>query len=445
MIKALELVDLSVIEQGMSLYISPAGNAGEKLFQRLKSVRPDIEVAGFVDTYKNGERAGLKVNKLDELPADFDEPVVVAIERQDLRARIADGLTSKGLSRVWFLVDDKVLGVEQVTQKTSALYFFYDLSVNALNFEYLNSLCHAEVERIRQGLDYIHPVIVPRSKASIFDLSRTAVAGELESDNTWFMDNVIIPSASLVPSVKGISVFETRQEAQAVYGAINVNRFPDNYSMGAPAELNSSVFLYDNSQGKHGHDLPFKASATAKKFVQQWLACQGLKPEDKLVVITLREAAYQTERNSNLRIWKSFADRAFEQGYIPIFIRDTYAAFSDGSLAGYPVFGEAAWNIYLRIAIYELAYLNMMSCTGPHTLCTYNKRTRYIIFNTLADTGYIASQEFLENGGIPIDFQYFAKEPCQRAVWGKDQSWQLIMQEFQAMVECIKQYPEVKL
>ena len=433
------LKSLSEIDNDSPIFLAPAGNASEKVMERIRQLRPDINILGYVDSYKSGERAGVAITRLNQLTHEqLDTPVIVTIERQDLQNRIASSLAEHGMSDVKVLSDEKALHCHLPEQEKKTLYFYYDLSLNALNFEFLNSLCHIEVERIRRGYDYVHVVIVPNVEDPIFDLSRTAVNGELESDNNWFMDNVIVPACSLIPAIKGVTVIRSRNEAVAMLTMSGEDSIPDGYSLETPVELKSSAYLYDASQGKHGHTLPFRASSSGLAFVRQWLRREGITEQDKPVVITLREVAYQTERNSNLSVWKAFADKISTQGYTPIFVRDTYAAFSDNSFADYIEFSEAAWNLYLRISLYEVAYLNMMGCTGPHTLCTYNKRTRYIIFNTLLEGGYVGSKEFLEDGGIPAERQYFARQPYQHAVWGKDQTVADVLQAFYAMVEVIE-------
>lgn len=435
---AVALVDLEQIEKNGRVYLSPAGNASEKFFEKIKTLRKDIKVLGFIDTYKSGQRAGLNIFKLDEMNDVVTNPVIVLIERKILQQNILKGLAKKGIENLFYVEHSTVFSKSEQCNASSVLYVFYDLSVNALNFEYLNSLCHAECMRLKLGLDYIHPIIVPQHSDSVFDLSRTAVVGKLESDNSWFMDNVVTPSNSLLPSVCGFSTFSSRAEVEIFQKSIAHQHFPENYSINNPVELDSSRFLYDESQGIDLHELPFRASNAAKLFVVQWLQKVGIANNEKMVIITLREVAYQTQRNSDNVVWKEFADNIKALGYTPVFIRDTYAAFNAEDFSNYHVFSESSWNIYLRIAIYELAYLNMMSCTGPHVLCTYNKRTRYIIFNTLRDDGYVGSKEYLKAGGVQAGQQYFARRQYQQAVWGMDNSSELIMEEFVAMVNKIE-------
>lgn len=434
------LVDLKQIDENSTIYLSPAGNASEKFFRQLEELRSDIKVKGYIDTYKSGQRAGVDIYKLSDIEAVIDEPVVVLIERKALQRKIIQELEDKGVKSLFYVDYSTNFYAEEPKSSGSTLYFFYDLSVNALNFEYLNSLCHAESIRLKLGFDYIHPVIVPQHSHSVFDLSRTAVTGKQESDNSWFMDNVVVPANSLLSSIYGLSLFRSRIEVDKFQKLVANDVFPQGYSVTTPIELDSSRFLYDESNNKDVHQLPFRATSTAKIFVQQWLSKYGIDSNSKIVVITLREVAYQTERNSDISVWKEYAEEINKLGYTPVFIRDTYAAFNDEDFSGFHVFHEAAWNIFLRIAIYELAFLNMMSCTGPHVLCTYNRRTRYIIFNTLTDEGYVGSKEYLEAGGVQVGEQYFARGAFQHAVWGMDKTSDSIMKEFLDMASKINNF-----
>mgnify|MGYP003973478721 CR=1 FL=1 len=435
--EAKEIKRLSDIQDGDVVCLAPAGNSSEKMHHLISGRRPDVTTLYYLDSYKNGMRSGLEVLSIDDSNIDRTAHVIVSIEREGYRKRIVSNLFQSGFKKVSYIKSGVILEECEIgREEKSVLYFIYDLEKNALNFEFVNSLCHAELERVKRGLDLINVVIVPRCEESVFDLSRAAVGGGVESDNRWLMDNVIVPSVSLLPTSNSFTVLGRREEYRDLCCEKNINTFPLNYSISDPEELTSHVYLYDESMEMSKYALPLIATDASKSFVKKWLINNNLY-KNKVVAITLRECGYQKERNSDLKVWKEFADYIYKQGFYPVFVRDTYNSFSIDDLEGYVVFHEVSWNIYLRIAFYEVVFLNMMASTGPHVFCTHNRRVKYVLFNPLSTDGYSSSEEYGELGGIPVGRQYSAKTNFQLAVWGKDRSADLIVEEFLKMKKII--------
>ena len=101
----------------------------------------------------------------------------------------------------------------------------------------------------------------------------------------------------------------------------------------------------------------------------------------------------------------------------------------------FPVFHEAPWNLALRSALYELAYLNLAIVHGPTELLWYNDRCRYVIFFP-RDEGRQTNTEFMvANGFVPGESLPFAT-PLQKWVWEPD-DLDVIKREFAALCEAI--------
>jgi len=436
-----QISDLAEIDADTPLYICPAGNAGEKLYQVLSAKRPDVSISGFLDTYRDDERCGLKISLIDSGWDDVAHNVIVAIERQEIRNNLLDKLAQKNINDLLWVGSDfslKEIPEESVNDKT--LYFIYDLRVNPLNYEFVVSLCHADVERLRLQCESIYVVIVKPEGHELFDLSRTAIKNTgngLESDNDWFLNNVLTPSCALLPSINAVSVIPLHEIQAFLESKNTVGRFPAEYRHNHPVELKSTHFIFgEHSTDAAFHQLPITASSAAIKFVKQWLAKKSLQGK-KVVVITLREAMYQTERNSVATVWRCFAEKIIEEGYTPVFVRDTFADFVDDDYENFPVFHEACWNIMLRVALYELAFLNMIVNTGPAVFCVLNNRVRYLLFNHLATEGYVGSEKYHRESGSRIGSQYIAKKSYQQAVWGGADSCETIKSEFNMMCKKI--------
>ena len=426
------------LKLGETVYLCPAGGASRKMYNLIRSCRPDICVKMFLDSYKSTVNKGGDIKRIDELEShEIDIRVIIVIEREKVRKDLVDVLEISGFDKISCVDNSFSVNVLEANHENSnIMHFIYDLSVNALNYEFVVSLVHADSERKRLGFKWLHPVIIYSNNSPVFDLSRESIRSEgavLESSNYWFIYNVIIPSMSLLPSCKGYTLFESRSEALRVIDLYSGSMFPVDYSIGSPVELDS----IRNTCLGDGYGQPLKSNQSSISFVQQWIDMFDFD-RDKCIVITLRQNLLSEERNSDMSAWKCFADKVRVNGYVPIFVKDTYSDFDADDLNGYSVFSPASWNIFLRMALYEVCYLNMTVNTGTIALCMFNKNVRYINFAYVSDEHYAGSYEFHEASGSHIGSQYPGSSSFQKTVWGGGDSCDVIFNEFMGMVDKIE-------
>lgn len=440
---ASEIKCLDDIADGASIHVAPAGGAAQRFIDVLKEYRPDIEVISFLDTYRTGMSTGTLVQRIDQSEAcNWETKVIVVVEREDVRNAIAHSLHDAGFRHVhWIGIHFSLGQISRVDDESSVLYFFYDLSVNALNYEYLIALGHADAEREKRGLKRLHPVVVPQMKSHIFDWSRQSIREEgtsLESDNYWFLHNVIVPSAALLASCSSMTLCGTRDEAKTLGNGINVSKFPPDYNPDCPTELDS-IRLLTNTEiyGGRGYGQPFLSRSVSKAFINQWLTAHGLEKE-KVIVITLRQNGLQKMRNSNFVAWNCFAEKIRKKGFVPVFVKDTYSDFEADELGDYLVFHPASWNILLRMALYEIAYLNLTVNSGTVALCALNSNVRYLNFIYVSEEEYVGSKSYHETSGTPVGSQYPGSTPYQRWVWGGGSCCETILDEFNSMCVVIE-------
>ena len=103
--------------------------------------------------------------------------------------------------------------------------------------------------------------------------------------------------------------------------------FPEGYDVARP--INQFQGTHIAAAVACGDEMPsLSASAQARDFVGEWLGshAEGRKP----VVITLRETKYGVARNSNRAAWADFARELDPAVYLPVIVRDTFAAFDRG-------------------------------------------------------------------------------------------------------------------
>ena len=106
-----------------------------------------------------------------------------------------------------------------------------------------------------------------------------------------------------------------------------------------------------------------RASEQGRRYVANW--ANGHAKGRKLITVTLRSQLYQPSRNSNFDSWLQFLNGLDRQIYAPVIVPDTDAVL-DLLLAPSDliIFREAAWNIGLRMSLYELL-MQTYSNNGP--------------------------------------------------------------------------------
>ena len=144
-------------------------------------------------------------------------------------------------------------------------------------------------------------------------------------------------------------------------------------------------------------------------------------------------------RNSNLSAWVAFARGLDASRYCPVFVPDTNDTIEGlpEELRDFAVFPEAAWNIALRMALYERAFLNLEVYNGPMDLAWLNARVRYATLKIeTADVpqstlGFIRSFGFEPRKSLPF------ATLLQEWVW-EDDTEDAITQAFRRLIERIE-------
>lgn len=175
-----------------------------------------------------------------------------------------------------------------------------------------------------------------------------------------------------------------------------------------------------------GYEVPlFHPPEWAQKEVDLFL--DGSKP----LVITLREAPHQPERNSNQGEWLKFAGWAYREGFEVLFVRDT--AFANCQFGGWPTWHRASTDAHVRLALYQQALCNFIVGNGPMGWCTYSKAP-YIAFKQIIDAlpgwdhGQVEGWKRMDHLDFGDQIPWAHKK--QRFSW-KDDTFENIREEFE--------------
>jgi hypothetical protein len=319
-------------------------------------------------------------------------------------------------------------------QKEKILYGIYDFDVNDITYNFGLFLVDLEFETIKRGNQGFVVIFVPKSGAlntlltyyeydSIFD----------DNSKLWRLNNLLLPLMALSEKCQGHYLLPNRSKFKEIIGENDI--YPAFYDLNFPIKADLNKLLYEKINRP---DIVngLRASVQGILYVKEWLVKKELL--GPLVVITLRNSKFDQARNSNEKEWDKFAQYLKLKGFIPVFIPDTDSAFQVNTiLKDYLIFEECAWNIGLRIALYELAYLNFFSPNGCIVLAMFNKNCSYIAMNMLPIGSSITTAEAYRKVGHKIGENYKFSNSRQQLCFKSD-NFNNIKSEFEQFVLCNK-------
>ena len=167
-----------------------------------------------------------------------------------------------------------------------------------------------------------------------------------------------------------------------------------------------------------------EATPNPRAYIDGWADAQA--GGGKIVTLTLRHAPYNPQRNSDLDVWSEVARRLADAGYTPVVVPDTEMALLPlpeefGGMLQMPV---VAFNIELRMALYEKAYANLFVSNGTAMLGMLNKRVRFVQF--LSGEWIVDSQRVEKGSGIPYGHSYAYLNPFQHISWANQDADKII-------------------
>ncbi len=171
------------------------------------------------------------------------------------------------------------------------------------------------------------------------------------------------------------------------------------------------------------------ASAEAKRYVRNWL--ETFQRGRKLLCVTLRQYRFDPERNSNLESWAAFLKKVDPAEFAVVVVPDTdqLVEFEASVLGRYPAFAPACFDVDLRFALYEAAYLNMCVNTGPGVAAFLDRKVRCLMFKIVVPSVPHCTAEFIKWSGFEIGATPKFATPFQKWVWADDDAdvlWQRI-------------------
>ena len=268
----------------------------------------------------------------------------------------------------------------------SSLKCFYDLHVSPSTYDFFTFLISAEICRIRRGYSSIILFILkgPNNGFRLDSKNRT-YDHDLE-----FLQNVILPGISLLPSCNGYFWSDRYIFSELKFNEAEV--FPRGYLINRPiAEYIGRELVTAKIRGdKYSYFIsPNHMKNKAELYFQNNF------PNKKIVTLTSRELVRgdpNGTRSIKKEVWENVSEKMQLEGYQLLIIRDTEKAFEAKNLIeNIPEIPMASLNISYRLASYEKSFLNFVKSNGPGILHLFSKANS-VYFNEF-DNDYIPTSE----------------------------------------------------
>lgn len=317
-------------------------------------------------------------------------------------------------------------------QRSQIVYLSFDFC--SPGFDALWLLMEAELKRRKNKLNATHVVFNTRSKHCSNPYDNLT-----DATYHWRLHNMIVPFLALFPAIKSYTIINSK-----LLAGFHIRGSKYVYPHHPFAEHACDVCEVHKNLCDGLPSLPgnwgIQVQPKAMEYVGRWM--KTYVKDRKLIVVTLRYSPDFPLRNSRVEEWARFAASCDWSEYCVAFVMDT-----ETQMDGYPpvlkdyLFCDAAsWNVHIRAALYEAAYLNLTINSGPSTLCFFNPKCRFIQFKVTVKGEPRASEELLESFGFKQNKNLTWATPLQKLVW-EDDTFEVIQREFRHMVSKIQGVP----
>lgn len=332
------------------------------------------------------------------------------------------------------LIDIEMIAVDlqHAVDAPGVMHAFYDLTIYPHTFDFAYFVMNAEISRQRAGLKSLHVHIIRPGRNEIGRLPKGFHSAIDDAARESRIYNILLPILTLFPTVEGYSVLPRATDAYAMREYLS-HVYPADMTPAAGAPIHTDYREANRTLCNVPQAVRPRASWQSHRYVSQWLSTRA--KGRKVVTITLRQYEFLPQRNSNLEAWSVFASELDSKGYFVVVVPDTATALDarPPEFANVTMFPEAAFNVPLRVALYEQAYLNLATTGGPPVLMLLSDRVPFLFFKLLVPGVDLCSAEHLADVGFTINEDLGHMGPHQHLVWADD-DLATIRREFDAMV-----------
>jgi hypothetical protein len=386
---------------------------------RGKELAEFFDVENDIVTFESVDELVSKVDYLLKNPAEIDR--ISANGQKTVLAKHTVAHRCEAIAE--YLREHAHQVSSSLVRRNTVVHATYDLAKHPISFDISFFLQAADVFRQRVGAEHLAVSVVwPESLASQPGVSTKADAA-VNLDGRTFRTRHILEQTCALMNPAALSMVAASKMATNLSlrpGAsdpddtpLEVIQYPD-----AGVTHHASYFQLVNAHPELVRG--FSASREAHRYARAWL--DTFIAGRRLLCITLRQYAFDPQRNSNIEAWAQFLDGVDTSKYAIVVMPDTDHAFDHqcSALGKYPAFTPGCFDVDLRFALYEQAYLNMFVNNGPAFAAGLDKNVRYLLFNILDESVPHCTEEFLLWLGYKIGVDPGYATPFQKWIWKKD-------------------------
>lgn len=241
---------------------------------------------------------------------------------------------------------------------------------------------------------------------------------------------------NLVENFKpNIYLFDEMHEAERFFDEGNI-LIPSNAKIDKLIDWDD-YYIKINDYYRQNKKVPsLKCPEYIKEFLLKYLKLSENTIGKGIITITLRNSSYAKVRNSNNGEWAKFYEWVEKKGYYPIFVNDTEKIDNLNNIVikekKYNCLNIASLNCNIRLALYEIAYLNTGVACGPTLCLVFSKYNRYLLFKTFVEDeeSNASLKNFEKINGFSFGKQWPFAKRSQKIVWNSSDSFDILKKEF---------------
>ena len=287
------------------------------------------------------------------------------------------------------------LRFDKTTASSQEAWAVYHLNANPVTFDFVDFLIAAESFFLGCGSRKFNLVVVMRDEFQERRLGQIASTFSPETEK-WRLLNIVLPAAHMWSSVLNVMLIEPNR-ARTFLRGLNLRFPPGSKENFFPSWDHVSVFTSDLVDEFVGLVPPEWGVDRIQAMFSARAAGQPL------VTITLRDRPFDESRNVDMREVQIFQDWAQETGIDVILVPDTESDAALGVGTSEETFAPAAWNLYLRTALYASADLNFYLSNGPGTLALACREVSGILFVPILEQSRFSTEEHIRKQGLNPD------------------------------------------
>ena len=323
----------------------------------------------------------------------------------------------------------------QSARQRSLIYATYDVGRYPISYDIAFFVEAAEImRRMNKAQGTIVNILYPADISRIPGVSAEADAAVDKHGRAFRITHICGQIARLFPTVSVNEVKDRDAFVPSQDPGVRLIHLPS-------GELPHHTEYYRMVNANPGLVRGFTASTQALRYVDEWLST-FVTARKRLITISVRDYAFDKQRNSKLDEWKKFAESLDPEQYEVVIVPDTdqISTYEKSVLAKYRPFWFACFDVDLRYALYERAYLNFFVNNGPATMASLNRNIRYLTFKLVAPGVPHCTEEFIVWQGFKLNGSPAYGTKFQKWVW-EDDDFPVILREFHEMAATIEKDP----